>query len=314
MQRRGFLMGGGALAAGALSACSSPVPFDEDRIRAEYPPIGKFTEALGLKVHYWEAGQGDPVVLVHGASGNLRDWTFSIAPKLAERYRVIAFDRPGFGYSERPTVAGWDPGVQARVLREAAVQIGAENPIVVGHSWGGALALAWALEFPRSTRGVVSVSGVTVPYGGMVTIMRAIGLDAVMIEAYMDRLLTRAREGGIRDFISRVFRPQRVPPGYIEHVGATLALREHTLRANGEDLQNIDASLSRMEPYYRSVHIPVEIIHGQADFIDWDYQATGLAERIPQARLNLLPGVGHMAHHAAPLELRRAVERITLKA
>ncbi|GMG81450.1 alpha/beta hydrolase [Paralimibaculum aggregatum] len=314
MQRRRFLLGGAALGVGALAGCSSPVPFDEAQIRAEYPPIGKFTEVWGLRVHYWEAGEGPPVVLVHGASGNLRDWTFDIAPKLAERFRVIAFDRPGFGYSDRPSVAGWDPGVQARVLQAASRQIGIEQPVVVGHSWGGALAMAWALEFPRETRGVVSVSGVTVPYGGMVSILGAIGLDAVMVEAYMDRLLRRAREGGIRDFIARVFRPQRVPPGYIEHVGATLALREHTLRANGEDLQNIDASLARMAPRYGSLPVPVEIIHGQADFIDWDHQATGLAELVPHARLNLLPGVGHMAHHAAPFELRRAVDRITARA
>ena len=310
MQRRRFLLGGAALGAGALAGCSSPVPFDEARIRAEYPPIGRFTEVWGLRVHYWEAGEGPPVVLVHGASGNLRDWTFDIAPRLAERFRVIAFDRPGFGYSDRPSVAGWDPAVQARVLQAAARRIGVEQPVVVGHSWGGALAMAWAVEFPRETRGVVSVSGVTVPYGGMVSILGAIGLDAVMVEAYMDRLLRRAREGGIRDFIARVFRPQRVPPGYIEHVGATLALREHTLRANGEDLQNIDTALARMAPRYGALGVPVEIIHGQADFIDWEHQATGLAERVPQARLNLLPGVGHMAHHAAPFELRRAVDRI----
>ncbi len=307
MKRRSFVLGSAA----ALAACSSPIPFDEGRIRAEYPPVGKFVEVWGLRVHYWEQGEGVPVVLVHGASGNLRDWTFDIAPMLAEKFRVIAVDRPGFGYSDRPDVNGWDPAVQARVLQAAMQKIGAERPIVVGHSWGGALAMAWAIEFPRQTMGVVPVSGVTIPYGGMATLVRAIGLDAVLIQAYTDRLLERAREGGIREFISRVFRPQRVPPGYIEHVGATLALRERTLRANGEDLQNINIALRRMEPQYRDVAVPVEIIHGQADFIDWDDHAQPLAERVRQARLTLLPGVGHMAHHAAPLELRRAVERIS---
>ena len=313
MNRRTFMLGSAASAA-ALAGCSSPVPFDGTAIRAEYPPIGRFTEAYGLRVHYWERGEGQPVVLVHGASGNLRDWTFSIAPRLARNYRVIVFDRPGFGYSDRPTIDGWDPAVQARVLRAAAVSIGAERPIVVGHSWGGALALAWGLEFPRETAGVVPVSSVSMPYGGLATIVRAIGLDGVLIEAYMDRLIERAREGGIDEFIARVFRPQQVPEGYVEHVGAPLALRRGTLMANGEDLQNVNIALRRMEPRYASLSVPVEIVHGQADFIDWDDHAAPLAERVPQARLTLLPGVGHMAHHAAPYELAQAIGRIAAAA
>ncbi|MGF1446482.1 MAG: alpha/beta fold hydrolase [Pikeienuella sp.] len=306
MRRRSFLAGGLA----AISGCSTPVPFDEAEIRASYPPIGEFVEVWGLRVHYWERGAGVPVVLVHGASGNLRDWTFSIAPKLAEHFRVIAVDRPGFGYSDRPSVNGWDPEVQARVLQAAMTKIGADKPIVVGHSWGGALAMAWALAFPRQTLGVVPVSAVTMPYGGMATIVRAIGLDSVIIDAYTSRLLERAREGGIRDFIARVFRPQRVPSGYLEYVGAPLALREKTLRANGADLQNVNIALRRMSPNYREVKLPVELVHGMADFIDWDDHADPLTRLLPNANLTLLPGVGHMAHHAAPEELKRAISRV----
>ncbi|MEL6217251.1 MAG: alpha/beta hydrolase [Pseudomonadota bacterium] len=315
MRRRRFLLGSALVGlAGVSAGCSSPIPFDEAEIRAEYPPIGQFTEAYGLRVHYWEKGEGPPVVLIHGASGNLRDWTFDIAPRLAERHRVIVFDRPGFGYSDRPDINGWDPAVQARVLQRAAQEIGVEQPIVVGHSWGGAVAMAWALDYPRQTRGVVPVSAVTIPYGGLATIVHAIGLDGVIVEAYMDHLLERAREGGIDEFIARVFRPQRVPPGYVQHVGATLALRERTLRANGEDLQNINVALRRMAPRYPSVSVPVEIIHGEADFIDWDDQAAVLAEQVPSAQMTLLPGVGHMAHHAAPYELEGAIDRVMARA
>ncbi|MEM9147301.1 MAG: alpha/beta hydrolase [Pseudomonadota bacterium] len=315
MRRRRFLIGSGMLGGmGLLGACSSPVPFDEARIRREYPPIGEFTEAHGLRVHYWDRGEGQPIVLIHGASGNLRDWTFDVAPRLAETYRVIVFDRPGFGYSDRPAVNGWDPAVQARVLQEASRSIGVENPIVIGHSWGGAVAMAWALDYPRQTLGVVPVSAVTIPYGGLATIVHAIGLDGVIVNAYMDHLLERAREGGIAEFIARVFRPQRVPDGYVDHVGATLALRERTLRANGEDLQNINVALRRLAPRYPSVSVPVEIIHGEADFIDWDDQAAVLAQRVPSARMTLLPGVGHMAHHAAPYELEGAIERVLERA
>ncbi len=310
MGRRGFLLGGAAF----LGACSTPVPFDEAEIRSSYPPIGRFSEAYGLRVHYWERGEGPTVVLIHGASGNLRDWTFRVAPMLAEHFHVIAVDRPGFGYSDRPDIDGWDPAVQARVLQKAMAGIGVERPVVVGHSWGGAVAMAWALDFPRETAGVVPVSGVTIPFGGVATIVRAVGLDGVIVQAYMDSLLSRARSGGIDEFIARVFRPQRVPNGYVNYIGAELALRESTLRANAEDLQNINVALRRMEPRYPSVSVPVEILHGADDFIDWDNQAAELAARVPHARMTILPGVGHMAHQAAPIELRKAVARVLRQA
>lgn len=307
--RRAFLTGTAAL---GLSGCATtmPEPFDAVAVREAYPPIGDFVTVDGLKVHYWERGSGPTVVLVHGASGNLRDWTFDLAPRLAEDYRVIAFDRPGLGYTERPERDGWDPMVQARILSEATRKLGAERPVVVGHSWGGAVAVGWALANPEDTRGIVPISSVTIPYGGLARLVYAVGLSDVLVEMYSNRLLSRAREGGIDDFIARVFRPQTVPNGYIEYIGAPLALRAETLRANGEDLQNINVALLRMAPEYDRLTLPVEIIHGEADFIGWEGQAGALAKRLPQSRLTLLPGVGHMAHHAAPAELRRSIGRI----
>ncbi|MEM1345191.1 MAG: alpha/beta hydrolase [Pseudomonadota bacterium] len=308
MKRRGFLAGSAAL---ALAGCGvSPKPFDPAEVRADFPPIGNFVTVEDRRIHYWEQGEGQPVVLVHGASGNLRDWTFDLAGPLSQNYRVIAFDRPGLGYSERPLRDGWDPRVQARLLHGATAKLGAERPIVVGHSWGGALAMAWALQYPEGTRGVVPVSAVTIPYGGLARMVYALGLSDLIVEAYSDNLVERAREGGIKDFIARVFRPQKVPEGYVEYIGAPLALRADTLRANAEDLQNINVALRRMQGGYERLQVPVEIIHGQRDFIDWDDQAKILAERVPQSRLTLLPGVGHMAHHAAPQELARAIGRL----
>ncbi len=84
------------------------------------------------------------MILIHGASGNTRDFTFDLAKRLDDRYRVIAFDRPGLGWSDSAGDAGVSPLVQADILRAAADQLGVRNPIVVGHSYGGAVAMAWA--------------------------------------------------------------------------------------------------------------------------------------------------------------------------
>ncbi|MCL5777363.1 alpha/beta fold hydrolase [Limibaculum sp. FT325] len=308
MRRRDFLAGAGA--ASLAAGCAAPFP-TEDAER-DFPPIGMFVEVEGLRIHAWEAGPpgGVPAVLVHGASGNLRDWTFSIAPHIAAGRRVIAFDRPGFGHSDRPEGAdAADPAVQAAILRAAAAKLGAGRPVVVGHSWGAALALAWALDAPDRTAGVVSVSGVTMPYSGMARVFEALGISGAITWAYTEYMKSVAEDDGIDRFIDRVFRPQQPPEGYAAYVGGPLALREATLAANSDDISGLNAALRRMAPRYPGLRLPVEIIHGAEDFIDPERHARGLAEVLPEVRLTILEGVGHMAHHAAPGTLATAIAR-----
>ena len=126
------------------------------RAEADFPPLGSFVVVDGVRLHYLDSAPGDDerqaIVMVHGASGNLRDFAVSIFDELAQKYRVIAIDRPGHGYSERPSSdsvdAAWvTPEIQARLIHGAMRQIGVEKPVILGHSWGGAVALAYALAF-----------------------------------------------------------------------------------------------------------------------------------------------------------------------
>ncbi|MEM7177373.1 MAG: alpha/beta hydrolase [Pseudomonadota bacterium] len=311
LNRRTVLLGGVALGGlVAVKGCSGAPGFDAAEAERLYPPIGKFVEVDGQRVHYWEAGHGPTLILVHGASGNLRDWTFDVAPQLAKSYRVIAFDRPGFGHSDRGAERGWDPAVQARTLHDASRKLGVEEAIVVGHSWGGALALSWALQYPDETIGVIPVSGVSMPYKGVAQVFGALGLDGVIVNAYGNYMKRTAAAGGIDRFIARVFRPMEPPPGYLDYVGAPLALRDQTVGWNSEDLQHVNEALLRMAPDYPGLKPRVEIIHGEADFIDASHHAVPLARRIPGAGLTLLPGVGHMAHHANIDVIDAAAQRI----
>ena len=118
----------------------------------------------GQRVHALVQGEGPDLVLIHGSSGNLRDFTYDMVGPLSERYRVIAFDRPGLGYSDPISPEGASLSEQAAVLVAAARQLGAERPIVLGQSLGGAVALAWAVEHPDSLSALVTVSGVAYPW------------------------------------------------------------------------------------------------------------------------------------------------------
>ncbi|MGF1553394.1 MAG: alpha/beta fold hydrolase [Paracoccaceae bacterium] len=311
---RRLLLAGGA-ASLALAGCGAPYP--TDRAEARYPPIGEFVAAEGLRVHYWRRDPEDPdrarrlpAVLIHGASGNLRDWTFDAAPRLAEHRPVIALDRPGFGYSERPDARGWHPRVQARVLRGAVARLGVERAFVVGHSLGAAVAMAWAADAPSSVAGVVPVSGVTMPYRGVGRAIGDLGLAGVLAWAYTEYVKASFEAGGLENFLERAFRPQPIPTGYAAYVGAPLALRTSTLEANEADLRHIGAALGDLEPLYPTLGVPAEIVHGAEDFIDPSGQSLRLHAALSDARLTLLPHVGHMAHHAAPEALIAALDRL----
>jgi pimeloyl-ACP methyl ester carboxylesterase len=279
-------------------------------MRRLWPPIGQFVEVAGLPVHYWQQGSGQPVILVHGASGNLRDWTFDIAPLLARRYRVIAFDRPGFGYSARLPEQGWLPKAQAAHLRDAAAKLGAERAIVVGHSWGGALAMAWGLGFPGEVRGVVSVAGATMPWGGDVSLLYDLATSPVG-PLVGQAVAVIARESLVEPMIEDVFAPQPVPQGYLGYIGWPLATRPRTFRWNAQDVARLNAALVAQARRYPALTIPVEILHGTADtVVSPQIHAVGMHEALPSGRLTLLRGLGHMPHHFAREALAATIARL----
>lgn len=317
MLRRTFLIGAGAT--GAVAACSA-TSSNETAINAapagaaeaKYPALGKIFQVGGQQVHATDQGAGRPVIMIHGASGNVRDFTFDLTDPISQNYRAIAMDRPGFGYSTRSDEPeAWRPAAQAAQLRAAAKAMGAENPILVGHSWGASVALAWALDAPDEVSGVVAVSGAMMPWGTLANVANSLGLNNVIVGYYNRSMTRRAENGGIEDFINRAFRPQSPPPGYIDYIGGELSIRDKTVRANGDDLANTQTSLLELSARYSDLKVPLEVVHGDRDWlIGFDQHALGIAEVAPNVHVSRLSGVGHMAHHARPDLLTDAIDRI----
>ncbi len=313
MLRRTFLVSAGA--ASAVAACSAtPVTTTTPPgvAEAKYPPLGKTYQVGDQVVHATDQGAGRPVIMIHGASGNVRDFTFDLTDPLSERYRVIAMDRPGFGYSTRSDeTEAWRPAAQAAQLRSAAREMGAEKPILVGHSWGASVALAWALDSPEDVSGVVAVSGAMMPWGTLANVANSLGVNNLIVGYYNRSMTRRAETGGIEDFINRAFRPQTPPPGYIDYIGGELAVRDKTVQANGADLANTQTALRELSSRYGDLKVPLEVMHGDRDWLlGFDQHAGGIAQTAPDVRVSRLSGVGHMAHHARPDVLTEAIDRI----
>ena len=291
----------------------------ETRAAAAYPPAGQFVGADGHRVHAVvmgpAAGDAPDLVLIHGASGNTRDLTFDLAPRLAERYRVIVLDRPGLGYTDRIGTGGASITEQAALLQAAAAQLGAARPIVLGHSYGGAVALAWAVTRPDTLAALVSVAGAAMPWDGpLPPLYRLLShplagpLAAPLITAFVpDSYVERA--------VAEIFAPQAPSPGYMDHVGAALTLRRGTLRENARQRANLLAEIEVLHRRYKDLALPVEIIHGTADTtVGLAIHSRPLAEQVPGAHLAALDGIGHMPHHAAPDDVIAAVHRAAARA
>lgn len=294
----------------------------EAAAEAAYPPLGQIVEVDGLRVHAHVAGSGPDVVLLHGASGNLRDFTFDLVGRLSDRYRVITFDRPGMGYSDRlPGKSGaWNPAFespqeQAAMLQRAADALGVSNPIVLGHSYGGTVALAWALSRPDDTAAVVLAGAVSEPWPGELGwFYNVLGsrLGGALVVPPGTAFLP---DSYIEGSIDAIFAPQSVPEGYARQVGAALSTRRASARANAQQVNGLRPFVVEMQKLYGTLTLPVELIHGDADtIVPARIHAQVFAAQVPSANLVMLPGVGHMPHHAAPEETVAAIDRAAARA
>ena len=310
------------LALGALAGCGALVNVRaaerEAQAVRDYPPEGEFLMVNGLRVHAVVRGSGPDLVLIHGASGNTRDFTFDFMDRLTDRYRVIAFDRPGFGYTDRTdprysrvfSTQAESPAEQADLLVAAALQLGADRPIVLGHSYGGAVALAWAVYHPDHIAALVDVSGVSMPWPGGLGALYGIN-GSWLGGAVVPPLITAfAPEAKVEDIIDAIFRPNPAPEGYADYIGAALSMRRDSLRANARQVNTLRPHVVEMEPLYAGLDLPVEIVHGTADTtVPPTIHSIPLSQLIPSAHLVLLPGVGHMPHHVDPQAVVDAIDR-----
>lgn len=298
-----------------------PAGFREERAGSEYPPDGDLLEVDGVKIHAQVFGEGPDLVLIHGASGNTRDFTFDLVARLQDRYRVIVMDRPGLGWSRQPegyggiwSSAGESPRLQARLLRQAADQLNVSNPLIVGHSFGGAVAMAWALDNP-DTAGVVMLAGVSHPWPGDIDLLYRVNSNPVGGALLVPLITAFVPHGYINTVVASIFAPQDAPEGYLDHVGTNLTLRRSALRANARQINGLRPHVVEMHEGYPNLTMPIEVVHGDADtIVPLSVHSEPLSERVDSATLTVLEGAGHMPHHTHPDEVVAAIERAATRA
>ncbi|MCX7286468.1 MAG: alpha/beta hydrolase [Rhodobacterales bacterium] len=277
---------------------------------AAFPPEGQFVTVDGHRIHYVMKGSGTDLVLIHGASGSLRDFSFGPIDRLAQDYRVIAVDRPGLGHSDPlPEVS---LAAQAHAIKAAMASLGVTKPVVLGQSYGGAVALAWALE--GGPRALVLVSSPSLPWPGKLDIWYRLTSTSVGRAVIVPLVSAFVPQSYVIAATDAVFAPDPVPPGYDAWIGTELTIRRATLATNVAQVNALRAELVTMEPRYGALTLPVELVHGDADtIVPIDIHSRPLSRLLPNATLTVLPGTGHMPQHSHPDAVIAAIARAALR-
>lgn len=271
-------------------------------------PPGTFVEAGGVRLHVVRHGEGPALVYVHGAKGSFYDFTLSVGPRLAERYATVAIDRPGSGYSGRPAGGDNSPQAQAGVLRAAAAALGLRRPLLVGHSLGAAVALAWALDDPGGIAAVVTLCGWVYPVGGPPPWFdRLVRVHSV---ARLVGTLGRSRLGRplVDAMLRRAFTPDTAPADYAR-LAPPLAVAEANIAWDGADNRAARAGLTALAPQYAGLRVPLVVVVGEGDRMVPPAVSLRLHELVPGSELVRVPGAGHMPQFTAPDTVLAAVDR-----
>ena len=290
------------------------------RVESGTAPTGAFVEVGGHRLHYLDAGPRDApaIVLLHGASAHLRDLEATLGPPLAARFRTLAFDRPGSGWSEPVVDAAGDPARQAALVADALAALGVERALWVGHSWGGSVALAALVERPDAVAGAAllaaptaAVDGPSLPWPIRLAALPMIG------EAFGRTLVAPLGLRALPDLLRDSFRPEPPPEpidGYSATIDAPLSIVPDRFVATARDLVGLSPALERLSGRLDAIEgtrrPPLLLVYGERDpVMAPERHAHPLAERFPGTELVVLPGAGHLIHHTRTDEVVDAIAR-----
>lgn len=305
-RNRGWIAAGAATAALVGSALFNRA--SARRAEATTPPAGSFVEVDGVRLRYVDRGQGAAVVLLHGNGVLLQDFEASgVLGLAAEKHRVIAFDRPGFGYSDRPRSRIWTPAAQADLIARALKRLGVERAVVVGHSWGAMAALAMALDHPEAVSGLVLLSGYY--YGTARPDVAPASLPAVPVLGDLMAHTVSPLSGRLigPPAVKASFAPAPVS-GKFASLPVAMTLRPSQVRATAADAAMMVPGAVALSRRYGELALPVIVMAGEGDLIaHLGKHAERLVEGVDGAELRVVRGQGHLFHYAVPDQVVAAI-------
>ena len=271
--------------------------------------LGQFVSVNGLRLHYVSRGSGRPVVFIHGNPGSHQDYSMTVLGDVARTYRAFAFDRPGHGYSERQNGRSTTVEVQSRLLRDALRELKIERPIIVGHSWGGAVALAMALQHEDELSGLVLLAPAAYPSRSSqwwAALPHTPLLGTVFLKALTPLIGRHIIKVNLRD----AYHPEPLQEEYLQ-AAELLWTKPEQVKACAHDDRSLNDSLNRLSSRYAEIQLPVVIVTGDSDLLlKAEEQADRLHRTIRGSELIRLPRTGHQIPHTHPESVIEAIEMV----
>jgi pimeloyl-ACP methyl ester carboxylesterase len=285
------------------------------KVEAALPPRGRFMEIDGERIHYVDTGgTGPAVVMIHGLGGNLLHFDYALAGCLAGEFRLILVDRPGSGYSSRAAGADATLTAQAAAIARLIGALGLKRPLVVGHSLGGAVSLALALDHPDCVGGLALVAPLTQTQEEVSPVFRRLAIHSSLIRNLV--AWTLATPAGIRRgpaTLKEVFAPETVAPDFPRRAGGLLSLRPKAFYAASSDFVAVNDVLPAYAKRYSSLSLPFGILFGKGDrVLDYRRQGEAMRASCPALDLELIDG-GHMLPMTAPDRCAALIRRIAAR-
>jgi pimeloyl-ACP methyl ester carboxylesterase len=275
--------------------------------------MGRFITVDGVRLHYLDRGAGPVVVLLHGNGTMAWDFVLSgLVALLETSHRVIAFDRPGFGYSERPRSRFWTPQDQAVLLGRALRMLNASPAMIVGHSWGTLVAISMALRDPEGTAGLVLLSGYYYPTfrkDSAFMSWPAVPVLGDVLRYTVSPILARLMAPAA---YRTMFAPAAVTPVFAHLFPTELCVRPFQIRAAAEEAGLMVSAAESLAGSYAELNLPVAIVAGIGDeVVDFDRHTRRLARDLPRCTLHEVPDAGHMVHHTWPDRVWEVIKAMT---
>lgn len=280
------------------------------------PATGQFVTVNGNRIHYVEKGEGRPILFIHGLGGQLHHFRHPLFEDFGSGYRLISLDRPGSGYSVRR--AGDSGGLpeQAAVIAGFIDALKLDRPVLVGHSLGGAIALATAVDFPKKISGLALVSPLTHLEKAIPPALRALYIRSVPLRHFLAQ--TVAVPFSMRmsqNTMALVFGPQLPPKDYRTTGGSLSGMRPSHMYATASDFVAIPDGLGALQARYGEIRMPVGVLFGTADrVLDHTHHGVSMKGKVADLDLELVEGVGHMPQYAAQQRVIGFVRRIARRA
>jgi len=285
-------------------------------IERDNPSVGSLAEIDGVRLHYVHVpGPANPelppVVFIHGASANLNDQMVPLRPLLEGRAEMLFLDRPGHGWSGRGK-GHEEQAEQAALIAGLMDQLGIEQAIIVGHSFGGSVAAAFALDYPERTSGLLFLAPATHPWpGGKTSWYYHLTVVPVLGWLFSETVASPAGAMRLGPATLCVFAPNTVPESYLRRAQIPLVLRPLSFRANARDVDGLYGFAMANVLRYKEIAAPTLVISGDADTVVYEeIHSLGLARDIPGAELVWVRNLGHKPDWIAPDLVVAAVEKL----